>query len=84
MASVISLEEFKNLKEGSLLKDKDNNAWAVQYINCTGPKHYPTIFLKCPTNGEFYRVYHDGVSMYISGENEKNKNGIIKSFEEDG
>lgn len=81
MASLISQEEFRNLKEDSEIKDLNGNIWTVKIAHCDGPERFPTHFLLCP-NGEWYRVFHNGTHLCVQGEIiEGNNDSILNAFE---
>jgi len=83
MASIISQEEFKNLKKDSEILDRNGNIWTVKIANCNGPEHFPSHFLQCPWNKEWYQIFHNGTHLCIYREEiEGNDGSILNVFEE--
>ncbi len=68
MACIISKEEFTNLKKDSEIPDIKGNVWTVKIAHSAGPKHYPTNFLRCPYDGNEYRIFHNGKHLCVQGE----------------
>jgi hypothetical protein len=82
MASIINEQNFKSLKIGSKMRDREGKIWTVSVANCGGPGKYPTHFVVDYRNMSHY-VFHDGTHMrFLDDENKNHDGAICGAFEE--